>query len=223
MAARVVRRPVKLVLTRAQMFTSNGYRPRTIRKLKFATDADGRLVSMRHDGFSQMSQPTLGEFVEPVALQTEMLYACPNVAITHRVVAVNAGLPTYTRAPGESSGSFAPESAIDELAVALKIDPLEFSLSNYAEQDGHENKPFASKALRACYKQGAEMFGWSCRAAEPRSIRDGRMLIGWGMATSSYPTNQRPAQVRVRLGADGIVRVRSGTQDVGTGTYTVMS
>ncbi len=223
MAAKVVQRPVKLVLTRAQMFTSNGYRPRTIQKLKFAADADGKLVSMQHDGLSQMSQPILGEFVEPVGLSTEMLYACPNVAVTHRLVAVNAGLPTYMRAPGEASGNFALESAIDELAVALKLDPLEFRLHNYAAQDPHENKPFASKMLRECYQQGAALFGWSRRTPEPRSMRDGRMLMGWGMATSTYPTNQRPAQARVRIDAAGMVLVQSGTQDLGTGTYTVMS
>jgi xanthine dehydrogenase YagR molybdenum-binding subunit len=223
MAAKMVRRPVKLVLTRAQMYTSNGYRPRTIQKLKFAADAGGKLVSMRHDGISQMSQPILGEFVEPVALATEMLYACPNVAVTHRLVAVNAGLPTYMRAPGEASGNFALESAIDELAVALKLDPLEFRLRNYAEQDPHELKPFASKMLRECYRQGADAFGWSRRTPEHRSMRDGRMLMGWGMATSTYPTNQRPAQARVRVAADGTVLVQSGTQDLGTGTYTVMS
>jgi len=223
MAAKVVRKPVKLVLTRAQMFTSNGYRPRTIQKLKFAADAAGKLVSMRHDGFSQMAQPILGEFVEPVGLVTEMLYDCPNVAVTHRLVAVNAGLPTYMRAPGEASGNFALESAIDELAVALKLDPLKFRLKNYAALDPHENKPFASKMLQECYTQGAESFGWSRRTPEPRSMRDGRMLVGWGMATSTYPTNQRPAQVRVRIAANGMVLVQSGTQDLGTGTYTVMS
>jgi xanthine dehydrogenase YagR molybdenum-binding subunit len=222
LAAKVVRKPVKLVLTRAQMFTSNGYRPRTIQNLKFAAAADGTLVSMRHDGISQMSQPILGEFVEPVGLITEMLYACPNVAVTHRLVAVNAGLPTYMRAPGESSGNFALESAIDELAAALRVDPLEFRLKNYAEQDPRENKPFASKLLRECYRQGADTFGWSRRTPEPRSMRDGRMLVGWGMATSTYPTNQRPARARVRFAADGMV-LQSGTQDLGTGTYTVMS
>ena len=118
----------------------------------------------------------------------------PNVAVTHRLVAVNAGLPTYMRAPGEASGNFALESAIDELAVALKLDPLEFRLRNYAEQDPHENKPFASKALRECYRQGAESFGWSRRTPEPRSMRDGGCLMGWGMATSTYPTNRMPAQ-----------------------------
>jgi xanthine dehydrogenase YagR molybdenum-binding subunit len=223
MAARVVGRPVKLVVTRAQMYTSNGYRPRTIQKLKFAADADGKLVSMRHDGFSQMSEPALGEFSEPVALATEMLYACPNVAITHRLVATNHSLPTYMRAPGEASGVYALEAAMDELAAALKMDPLEFRLRNYAETDPHENKPFASKALRECYRQGAEAFGWSRRSHEPRSMRDGHTLIGWGMATSTYPTNHFPAHVRVRIKSDGTVLVQSGTQDIGTGTYTIMT
>jgi xanthine dehydrogenase YagR molybdenum-binding subunit len=223
MAAKVVGRPVKLAVTRAQMFTSNGYRPRTVQKLRFAADDQGRLVSMRHDGFSQTSQPVLGEFSEPVGLATEMLYACPNVAVSHRLVATNASLPTYMRAPGLASGNFALESAIDELAVALKVDPLEFRLRNYTEQDPHQNKPFASKALRACYQQGAEAFGWSRRSAEPRSMRDGNVLIGWGMATSTYPTHRLPASAYVRLGADNSALVRVGTQDLGTGTYTVMS
>jgi xanthine dehydrogenase YagR molybdenum-binding subunit len=223
MAARAVGRPVKLAVTRGQMFTSNGYRPRTIQKLRFAADADGRLVAMRHDGFAQMSQPSLGEFAEPVGLATEMLYACPNVAVTHRLVATNASLPTYMRAPGLASGNFALESAMDELAVALKIDPVEFRLRNYAEQDPHQDKPYASKALRECYRQGAEMFGWSRRSAEPRSMRDGNVMIGWGMATATYPTHRMPASAHVRIGANGAVLVQVGTQDLGTGTYTVMS
>jgi xanthine dehydrogenase YagR molybdenum-binding subunit len=223
MAARMIGKPVKLVLSRAQMYTSNGYRPRTVQKLKFAAGVDGKLTSMRHDGFSQMSQPVLGEFVESVALATEMLYACPNVAVSHRLVATNYGLPTYMRAPGEASGVFALESAMDELAVALRMDPVEFRLRNYAEEDPHEHKPFASKALRACYQQGAQAFGWSRRSAEPRSMRQGNQLIGWGFATATYPTNRQKASVKVRMNADGSVVVQSGTQDIGTGTYTVMT
>ncbi|HEY4040759.1 MAG TPA: xanthine dehydrogenase family protein molybdopterin-binding subunit [Rhodopila sp.] len=223
LAARTVRRPVKLVLSRAQMYTSNGYRPRTVQKLKVASDINGSLVSMRHDGFTSMSQPSLGEFAEPVGLATEMLYACPNVAVTHRLVALNASLPTYMRAPGEASGVFALESAMDEMAVALKMDPIVFRLRNYAETDPHDNRPFASKALRACYEQGAKAFGWEKRSAEPRSMRDGGTLIGWGVATSTYPTNRLPAAVKVRMDAAGNVVVQCGTQDIGTGTYTVMT
>jgi xanthine dehydrogenase YagR molybdenum-binding subunit len=223
LAARIVKRPVKLVLSRAQMYTSNGYRPRTVQKLKIASAIDGTLISMRHDGFSSMSQPSLGEFAEPVGLATEMLYACPNLAVTHRLVALNASLPTYMRAPGEASGVYALESAMDEMAVALKMDPIAFRLRNYAETDPHENKPFASKALRACYEQGATAFGWEKRSAEPRSMRDGNTLIGWGFATSTYPTNRMPAAVRVRMDRKGDVVLQCGTQDIGTGTYTVMT
>ncbi|HSU05369.1 MAG TPA: xanthine dehydrogenase family protein molybdopterin-binding subunit [Acetobacteraceae bacterium] len=223
MAAKIVGRPVKLVVTRAQMFTSNGYRPETIQKLSFAASADGRLVSMRHDGFSQMSMPALGEYSEPVGLPTEMLYDCVNVAVTHRLVPTNASLPTYMRAPGEAPGNFALESAIDELAAGLRIDPIDFRLRNYAERDPHENKPFASKALRACYAMGADAFGWLRRNPVPRSMRNGRYLVGMGMATSTYPTHRMPADARVQLGANGVALVQVGSQDLGTGTYTVMA
>jgi xanthine dehydrogenase YagR molybdenum-binding subunit len=127
------------------------------------------------------------------------------------------------RAPGEASGNFALESAIDELAVARQQDPLDFRMRNYAEKDPHENKPFASKALRECYRRGAEVFGWSRRPSEPRAMRDGNVLIGWGMATSTYPTHRMPASAHVRVNVDGTALVQVGTQDLGTGTYTVMS
>ncbi len=223
LAARSVKRPVKLVLSRAQMYTSNGYRPRTVQKLKVAADINGNLISLRHDGFTSTSQPSLGEYSEPVGLATEMLYACPNVAVTHRLVALNASLPTYMRAPGEASGVYALECAMDEAAVALNMDPIEFRLRNHAETDPHENKPFASKALRACYEQGAKAFGWDRRTAAPRSMRDGNTRVGWGVATSTYPTNRMPASVKVHMDRAGNVVVRCGTQDIGTGTYTVMT
>ncbi len=127
------------------------------------------------------------------------------------------------RAPGEASGVFAIESAMDELAVATKVDPVELRLRNYTETDPSSGKPFASKALRECYEQGAEAFGWSKRDPAPRSMRDGRVLVGWGMATSTYPTNRSQAEAKVRLNADGTAVVQSGTQDLGTGTYTVLA
>jgi len=223
MAARKIGRPVKLVLTRRQMYTSNGYRPETIQRIRIGAGRDGKLLSLRHDGISNMSMPALGEFVEPVALATEMLYACPDVAVTHRLVDLNLPLPTYMRAPGEASGVFALESAMDELAAELKIDPVELRLRNYAERDGHEDLPFSSKKLRECYEQGATAFDWSRRTPAPRSMRDGRMLVGLGMATSTYPVNRQPASARVRIMADGTAIVQSGTQDLGTGTYTVMA
>jgi xanthine dehydrogenase YagR molybdenum-binding subunit len=223
MASRMVGRPVKLVVTREQMFTSNGYRPRTIQKVRLAADRDGKLLAVSHDGLTQMSMPPLGEFAEPVAMASRMMYAAPAISTTHRLVSVNQGLPTYMRAPGESSGMYALESAMDELAVALKIDPLELRLRNYAEKDPTENKPFASKGLRDCYEKGAAAFGWSKRNAEPGAMRDGNTLIGWGMATAVYGTNRLPAKARVTLRADGTALVECGTQDIGTGTYTIIA
>ena len=223
MAAQHVGRPVRLVLDRRQMYTSNGFRPRTVQKLRLGATPDGQIVSLRHDGFTQMSLGDFGEFAEPVGLASEMLYAVPNAAVTHRLVAVNQGLPTYMRAPGEASGSFALESAIDELAAALNMDPLELRLRNYAETDPHENRPFSSKELRACYRAGAEAFGWAQRPLAPRSLRDGDVLVGWGMATALYPINRSAAQATIRMGADGRVFVRSGTQEIGGGTYTTMA
>ena len=223
LAARVVGRPVRLVLTRAQMYTNNGYRPATIQKLRLAAGNDGKLLAIRHDGITSMSQPSLGEFAEPVGLATEMLYACQNVAITHRLVALNAPLPTYMRAPGEASGVYALEAAMDELAAQLKLDPLELRLRNYAETDPSDNRPFASKVLRACYQQGAAAFGWASRPLQPGTLRDGRDLVGLGMATATYPTNRMPASATVRLRADGSAIVQCGTQDIGTGTYTVLA
>jgi xanthine dehydrogenase YagR molybdenum-binding subunit len=223
MASKMINRPVKLVLSRAQMYTSNGFRPATVQKLQLGAAEDGTFQSIRHDGISQMSMPILGEFVEPVALATEMLYASPNCAITHRLAAVNQGLPTYMRAPGEASGMFALESALDELAVALKMDPVALRLKNYAERDPSDDLPFSSKRLRECYTRGTALFGWDRRTAAPRSMRDGRWLVGMGMATSTYPTNQSAASVRVRLLADCSAVLQSCTQDIGTGTYTVMA
>ncbi len=223
MAAKLVGRPVKLVLSRQQMYTSNGYRPRTIQKLRLGATSDGALVAMRHDGFSQMSMPGLGEFSEPTGLATEMLYSCPNVGVTHRVVSVNQGLPTYMRAPGEAPGVYALECAMDELAEKLGMDPVELRLKNYADSDGHEQRPFSSKKLRECYLRAAEAFGWSKRSSTPGSMRDGDIRIGWGMATSTYPIHRMAASANVRLSADGGVLVRSATQDIGTGTYTVMT
>jgi xanthine dehydrogenase YagR molybdenum-binding subunit len=223
LAARHVGRPVKLVVTRQQMFTSNGFRPKTIQKIRLGAGHDGRLHAIQHDGFSQMSDPVLGEFAEPIGVATEMAYSCKNVSVSHRVVPVNQGLPTYMRAPGESSGMFALESAMDEMAYTLRMDPLAFRLANYAERDEQEDKPFASKGLRQCYSRAAEKFGWSRRDHTPGSMRDGRILVGWGMATSTYPTNRRPCQARIRLNANGTVLVQSGVQDLGTGTYTIMA
>jgi xanthine dehydrogenase YagR molybdenum-binding subunit len=221
LAAKVTGRAVKLVLTRQQMFAVVGHRPRTVQRIQLAAGTDGKLVGIRHDVTSETS--SFDEFVEPSAVQTRMLYACPNVATSHRLVRVDVGTPTFQRAPGESTGTLALESAIDELSYALAIDPIELRLRNYAETDPDEGKPWSSKSLRACYRQGAERFGWAKRTPEPRSMHDGRWLVGWGMATATYPARQSASSAIARARADGTVLVQAGSQDLGTGTYTIMT
>jgi xanthine dehydrogenase YagR molybdenum-binding subunit len=221
LAARHVGRPVRLVLTRQQMFSLVGYRPRTLQKLTLAATRDGKLTAMRHDTHSETSR--FDEFSEPCGLQTRMLYACPNVVTTHRLVRLDVPTPTFMRAPGEASGSFALEVAMDELAHELRLDPLELRLRNYAERDEDEDKPWSSKSLRECYRRAAQKFGWSARKQAPRSQRDGAWLVGWGMATATYPARQSASAARARLLSDGTILVQAGTQDIGTGTYTIMS
>jgi len=222
MAARVVRRPVQLNLTRAQMFTSVGHRPPTVQRLALAAKRDGTLTAMRHETLQPTSETT--EFIEPCGLTTtKILYACENVAIPHRLVKVNVAPPTPMRAPGDCPGSFALESAMDELAYALRMDPIELRLRNHADRDPSEGKPWSSKHLKECYARAAEMFGWRRRPREPRSMRDGRLLVGWGMATALYPGNRRPASARIRLTPDGRALVQVATQDLGTGSYTIFT
>jgi xanthine dehydrogenase YagR molybdenum-binding subunit len=221
MAARMAKRPVKLVLQRPQMFGPVGGRPQTEQKIALGAGRDGRLVAMRHDVVSHTS--FMEDFTEPSSMPTRQLYACRNGATTQRLAQLNVGTPTFQRAPGESTGTFALESAMDELAWSLGMDPLELRLRNYAENDPGKGKPWSSKKLREAYSLAAERFGWSRRPAKPRSLRDGHALVGWGMATATYPAHRRPASAEARVLADGTALVRSGTQDLGTGTYTVMT
>ncbi len=220
-AARAVGRPVRLMLTRGQMFTGVGYRARTRQDVRLGAKADGTLQAFAHDSVSQTSD--YSEFLEAAALPTRHLYACDTAATTHRLVKVDTHQPNQMRAPGECTGVFAFECAMDELAVALKMDPVELRLKNYAEVDPENGKPFTSKSLRQCYQQAAERFGWAKRTPEPGSMTDGRWLVGYGMATATYPANRLPAEARVRAFADGSVVVQSATQDLGTGTYTIMA
>jgi xanthine dehydrogenase YagR molybdenum-binding subunit len=221
MASKQTGRPVRLALTRPQMFGSVGARPHTEQHFTLAARRDGTLTAMRHDSFSNTSM--IEDWTETCCMVTRMLYAVPNQVTTHRLVKMNLGTPTFMRAPGETTGSFALESAMDELAWALRMDPVALRLKNYAEVDPQENKPFSSKALRQCYEIGAEKFGWSRRSSTPRSMRSGNTLIGLGMATATYPANRSPASAIARILPDGTAMVASGTQDLGTGTYTVMT
>lgn len=220
-AARQLGRPVKIVLHRRRTFDSVGHRARTVQKLILAADADGALVATRHETISEQSE--IGEFMEPAGLTTRLLYACPNVEVVHNCVRLNLGTPTAMRAPGESTGAFALECAMDELAQALGMDPIELRVKNHAEANPMTGLPFSRKRLLDCYRIGAEAFGWSRRSPAPRSMRDGRWLIGYGMATSTYPGFRLPASARARILADGTAVVESATQDIGTGTWTSMA
>lgn len=221
MVARLYDRPVKLVLARSQMYGSNGYRPRTIQTIALGADKDGKLQSVIHDTVAQTCD--FDEWTEASGLVTRMLYAVPNLRVTHRLARLNAAKPTFMRAPGEATGTYALESAMDELACAANVDPVLLRLRNYADVDPDTELPFSSKALRECYELGAEKFGWSERRPQPRSMRDGRFLIGMGMATATYPMNRNSASAHARIGADGIVLVQSATGELGTGSYTVFS
>jgi xanthine dehydrogenase YagR molybdenum-binding subunit len=220
-AAREIGRPVKLILDRTQMFGPVGNRPHTEQALWLGATTDGRLTAMHHGVISETSM--IEDWTEPSAIATRMLYACDNTTTRHRLARMNVATPTFTRAPGEASGSFALESAMDELAIALQMDPLQLRVVNYAGADADKRKPYSSKSLRACYEAGAERFGWTRRDPVPGRLRDGPSRIGLGMATATYPTNRSPAAADVTITSDGRALVRSGTQDLGTGAYTVMT
>lgn len=221
MAAKQVGHPVRLMVTRQQMFAFVGFRPRTLQNVRLGATADGTLTAIEHHGFSQTSR--FDVFVEPFTAPTKALYACPNASLSQKLVRLDTSTPQFMRAPGEATGTFALESAMDELAVALDMDPIELRLRNYAEKDPSTGKPWSSKMLKECYRRGAERFHWARRTKKPRSMKDGRMLVGMGMATATYPAHRQPAAAAAWLFADGTALVRAGTQDIGTGTFTVMT
>jgi xanthine dehydrogenase YagR molybdenum-binding subunit len=221
LAARVVRRPVKIVLSRAQMYTIPGYRPYTVQKVALGAGRDGKLSAILHDGTGETS--VYEEYTESLLNPTRFLYACPNVRTRYRLAALNVNTPASMRAPGEVSGVYALESAMDELAVALEMDPVELRMRNHADADPQYNRPWSSKSLKECYRRAAQRFGWDRRDPKPRSMRDGRLLVGYGMATATWPTIRRPASASVRILADGTAVVRSAASDIGPGTYTAMT
>jgi xanthine dehydrogenase YagR molybdenum-binding subunit len=221
-AARLANRPVRLVLSRSQMFDSMGQRARTIQTLGLAADENGKLAALKHSTLTHSSM--IYQYTEPCGSLTRLVYACPNVQINHRLVQLNFTTPCPMRAPGEAPGMFALESAMDELAVKMNLDPVELRVRNYAEKDDFDQRPWSSKHLHECYDRGATKFGWSSRNPKPASTRDsdGR-LVGWGMATAIYPASQLPAAAKAILASDGSVIVRSATDEAGTGTYTTMT
>lgn len=220
MAALHLQRSVRVTLTRQQMFTF-GYRPRTEQRLRLGAGADGRLLAVGHDGLGQTSR--FEDFTEHLVEWSGMLYQCDNVELNYRLASLDVYTPLDMRAPGAGSGVVALECAMDELACAADIDPVELRQRNFAANNGNEGKPYSSKELLACYQQGSERFGWQHRNPQPRSMRTGNQLVGWGMAGGVWEAMQMKASAKARLDAQGHLTVSSATTDIGTGTYTVMT
>jgi xanthine dehydrogenase YagR molybdenum-binding subunit len=222
MAARLVGRPVKLVLRREQMYGPVGHRAPTRQTLRMGADSQGRLTALGHH--AKTASSSFDNFFEPAANTSHGLYASPAISTSHEAVRIDTGTPLFMRAPGEASGSAALESAVDEMALACGMDPLAFRLANYAEVEPISGKPFSSKALRECYEQGAARFGWAGRPQAPRQMRDDAgMLVGWGMGTAVFPALMFQGQARAMLRRDGTGVVETGAHDMGQGAWTAFA
>jgi xanthine dehydrogenase YagR molybdenum-binding subunit len=219
-AARHVDRPVKLTATRQQMFTFVGYRTPTIQRVRLGADADGHLVAIDHVAYEQTS--TVREFAEQTTVPTRMMYASPNRRTGHRLAALDVPTPSWMRAPGETPGMYALECAMDELAIACGLDPIELRARNEPETDPETGLPFSSRGLQECMRLGAERFGWDGRDPAPSARRDGRWLVGTGVASSTYPARRMPSSAFARALPDGTFVVGIGAADIGTGARTVL-
>ena len=222
LAAKHVGRPVRLELTRRQLYFSVGFRPYTEQRVRLGATDDGRLTAIIQEAVGQTSTSWNNTRRSRWSRRAQA-YSCPNVTTRYRLVPMHTNSPCPMRAPGTATGVMAHEIAMDELADALGIDPVELRLRNYAEYDEDSNLPWSSKELRACYRMAAEKFGWSRRPAKPGSMRHGETVVGWGMATAFYPANRAPASAQAVLYANGSVMVRTATSDMGPGTYTAMT
>jgi xanthine dehydrogenase YagR molybdenum-binding subunit len=220
LAAHALQRSVRVVLTRQQMYAL-GYRPAMIQRIALGAAADGTLDAIMHDAVTVTSQ--YEDFHRQETGWSGLLYKSPNAKYTHKLAKLDRPTSCDMRAPSAATGVYALECAMDELAVALKLDPLELRLRCYSDIDQNTGQPYSSKALRECYRQGAEAFGWDKRNPEPRSMRDGKELVGWGMATGVWEALQMPITVRIALSANGHAEVSCATSDIGTGTYTIMA
>jgi len=220
LAAIGLKRPVRVALTRQQMFTL-GYRPETIQTLSLGAEEDGSLSAIRHDAIASTSR--FEDYQEPTAIWTGALYHCRDAAATAKLTQIDLFTPCDMRAPGGASSLYCIESAMDELSYAAGIDPLELRLKNYSEWDQNEDKPFTSKALKDCYYRGAERFGWSKRKPEARSTREGRELVGYGMASGIWEAFRVPTSARAVLAPNGTLEIGCATADIGTGTYTILT
>jgi len=220
LGALALQRSVRLVLTRGQMY-GLGHRPATIERLALGAKADGTLDSVSHEAIAVTSQ--FEEFSRNDTGWAALLYKSANAKYVHRLARLDVPTSCDMRAPGAATGVYALESAMDELAVALKLDPIELRLRCYSDRDQNEDVPYTSKQLRECYRQGAETFGWGKRNPEPRSMRDGSELVGWGMASGVWEALQMPAAARIVLTANGHAEVFCAASDIGTGTYTILA
>jgi xanthine dehydrogenase YagR molybdenum-binding subunit len=221
MAARRLDRPVKVSVPRTLMFTAVGHRPLTKQRVRLGAMQDGKLLALLHDVQNHTSM--IDDIMERCTEPTPVLYSCENVSAIQKLVRLNVGTPTPMRGPGAAPGMFALDSAMDELAIKLKMDPIDLRLKNYAEKDESSGKPFSSKNLREAYKLGADRFGWNKRTPEIGSMRKGHEILGWGMGSATWPAGRGGSEVRVRLMADGRARASCATQDIGTGTYTIFA
>ena len=220
LAARALRRSVQLMLTRQQMFTF-GHRPETIQTISLASDRDSKLVALQHEAVAATS--TFEDYQENVVGWGEQLYETPNAKFGYELTKLDIYSPADMRAPGGALGLFALESAMDELGHKLSVDPIEFRLKNYSDRDQQAGKPFSTKALRDCYREGADRFDWSRRNPIPGSVRKGHELIGMGMASGIWEAYIVPTKAKACLLADGRIEVSSAMADIGTGTYTILS
>ena len=218
---RAVGRPVKLVLTRDQMYFSTGHRPPTTQQVALVADINGALVSTEQHTLTETS--TVAHFCEPAGLSARFLYRSPRLSVSHAVARINEPTPCFMRGPGEAPGLFALEVAMDELACALGADPVRLRLDNLADVDQTTGRPWSGGHLADCYRRGAQRFGWHDRPPAPRMLRRNGLLVGWGMATATYPGRRMPAACRVQTAVDGRVRFSAATHEIGTGVRTVMA
>ncbi|HVE61357.1 MAG TPA: xanthine dehydrogenase family protein molybdopterin-binding subunit [Chitinophagaceae bacterium] len=214
-------RPLKLVLSRLQMFTLVGFRPFAVQKIGIGATTDGKLTGITHEAFSHTSP--YEEFTEGIVNMSRFMYACPNVNTSYKVYPLNISTPTWMRGPGEATGSFALESALDELAYLLKIDPIELRIRNYAETDPQRNLPYTSKFLKEAYQLGADKIGWYTRNTAPRSMKEGDLLVGYGISSGVFNASRGTARALARLNANGTLLVQSAVADSGPGTATAMT
>ena len=220
-AARQLNRPVKLTVSRKMMFSNVGHRPRTQQRMRLGASAEGKLVSLQQDYRNHTSY--IDDIRENCGEATPFLYSVANLQVTSALVKRNVGTPTPMRGPGAVPGLFAVESAMDELAIKLKRDPVELRLAHDTLIDEEKNKPFSSRHLKECLQVGATKFGWSRRIPEVGSMRKGDLILGWGVAVASWGAGRGNSEASVSLCSDGTARVSSATQDIGTGTYTIMA